>query len=119
MKTSFSKTLRNLVGDNVTAAAKKIGIEQSTLQRYVSEERAPQLDILIKIADYYKCSIDYLVGREEEDGIISVPLCNTNDERELLTIFGRLNQKYQRKALGVLEFYEDEQNCENRQLKKA
>ncbi|KDA51355.1 transcriptional regulator, XRE family [Leuconostoc mesenteroides subsp. cremoris T26] len=34
-----------------------------TLARYESGEREPRVSILIDLADYFKVSIDYLVGR--------------------------------------------------------
>lgn len=38
-------------------------ITEKTYQNYERMTREPKLEILIKIADYYNVSLDYLVGR--------------------------------------------------------
>ena len=38
-------------------------ITEKAYQNYELMTRVPQLEILIKIADFYKVSLDYLVGR--------------------------------------------------------
>lgn len=38
-----------------------------TINRYVSGSKMPSVDMLVKIADYFQCSTDYLVGLEDED----------------------------------------------------
>ncbi len=42
-----------------------INIEQSTLANYENNKRIPKLEILLKIAEHYNCTIDYLLGRED------------------------------------------------------
>lgn len=39
-----------------------LDIEQSTLANYENNRRVPKTDILIKIANYYGISLDFLVG---------------------------------------------------------
>ena len=39
-----------------------LDIEQSTLANYENNRRVPKTDILIKIANYYGVSLDFLVG---------------------------------------------------------
>lgn len=43
--------------------AKKLGISQRTLSHYETGKRDIPTEILIKVADYFNCSIDYLFGR--------------------------------------------------------
>lgn len=40
-------------------------ITEKTYQNYELMTREPKLDILIRIADLYKVSLDYLVGRTD------------------------------------------------------
>ena len=40
-----------------------IGLHHDALRRYERGERIPEADALLKIADYYKVSVDYLLGR--------------------------------------------------------
>ncbi len=41
-------------------------ITEKTYQNYELMTREPKLEILIKIADFYKVSLDYLVGRTDK-----------------------------------------------------
>ena len=40
--------------------------DRSLYSKYERGERALPLDIAIKLADYYKVSVDYIVGRTEK-----------------------------------------------------
>lgn len=46
--------------------AAEIGVGFSTYRRYETGERVPDADVLIRIADFYGVTLDYLVGRSEE-----------------------------------------------------
>lgn len=43
--------------------------DQSLYSKYERGERAVPLEILIKLADFYKVSLDYLVGRTDKKEI--------------------------------------------------
>ncbi len=45
--------------------AKSVGLSLRSYQRYEYGERNPTSDILIKLADYFDVSLDYLVGRSD------------------------------------------------------
>ena len=40
-----------------------LNIKQSTYSHYETGKRQPDISTLIRIADFFHCSIDYLVGR--------------------------------------------------------
>lgn len=42
--------------------SKLIGVSSTTLNGYFNNDFYPQIDIAIKIAQYFKCSLDYLFG---------------------------------------------------------
>lgn len=46
--------------------AKAVGISVRTYQRYETGERTPDTDTLIKLADYFDVSTDYLLGRTDD-----------------------------------------------------
>ena len=46
--------------------AKVAEISLRTYQRYESGERIPDLEVLIKLADYFNVSTDYLLGRSND-----------------------------------------------------
>lgn len=48
--------------------AKYLGVSQNTYSDYEREKINIPLDIMIKLADYYKVSLDYIVGRRLDFG---------------------------------------------------
>ena len=46
--------------------AKQIGCGKGTISRYLHEQKIPELGLLIRMADFFDCSTDYLLGRETE-----------------------------------------------------
>jgi len=46
--------------------ANSVGLSLRSYQRYEYGERNPTSDILIKLADYFDVSLDYLVGRSDD-----------------------------------------------------
>ena len=62
----FAKNLKELIGnDSVNSFAKKVGIPQQTLSRYLLCQREISLQNLCKIADYLGEDIDILIGRKK------------------------------------------------------
>ncbi len=57
--------LREQNGLTQEQAAKEIGIAYRSYRRYEAGEREPGVTALIRIADYYGVTIDYLVGRTD------------------------------------------------------
>ena len=45
--------------------AKETGISQGLMNEYKSGKKSPNIQNLVKIADYLDCSIDYLLGRTD------------------------------------------------------
>lgn len=61
----FQESLKELLDDNKISRlqlAKNIGIDYSTINGYFNKNYYPHLDIAIKIANYFECSLDYLFG---------------------------------------------------------
>lgn len=60
--------IRNLREDkDLTQAeiAKQLNVTQRTYSRYENDERGIPIEILSKLADYHKTSVDYLIGRTD------------------------------------------------------
>ena len=60
------KELRNKTGLNQTKTAEALGITLRQYQRFELGEQRPGYDNLIKIADHFAVSLDWLTGRSEE-----------------------------------------------------
>ncbi len=81
---NFYETLRELmIINNKTAkrVAGDIGVETSTITRYLRGEHAPGIDNLVLIADYFKCSADYLLGLSENYIVREYSPCPPFSER--------------------------------------
>lgn len=59
------KTLRKNKGYTQIALQMKTGIEQSLLSKFENGERIPPTETLIRLADFYDVSIDYILCRTE------------------------------------------------------
>lgn len=44
----------------------QLGLVRATYRNYEAGIRQPDLDTLVKMAEYFNCSVDYLLGRTDE-----------------------------------------------------
>ena len=61
------KVLREKQQINMREAAKKLGIPYTTYVSYEKGEQNPSIKMLLILADYFGCTVDYLLGRNEEE----------------------------------------------------
>ncbi|MBQ6893687.1 MAG: helix-turn-helix transcriptional regulator [Clostridia bacterium] len=59
------RELRKSKGISQLKLALDLNTNQNTISRYETGEREPGISELIRIADYFDVSIDYLVGRTD------------------------------------------------------
>ena len=59
------KLLRKSRGYTQIAVQMKTGIEQALLSKFENGERIPPTETLIRLADFYNVSIDYILGRTD------------------------------------------------------
>ena len=64
--TNISK-IRKELGYTQEKVAEKLNIAKNTLSQWENGKRKPDYEILIKLADFFNCSIDYLIGRKKID----------------------------------------------------
>lgn len=62
------KELRAKKGISQQGLAEAIGISQQSVNKYENHKIEPDIATLIKIADYFDVTLDYLVGRTDENG---------------------------------------------------
>ncbi len=75
---NFVENLKELLfeqGLTVKEFAQKLGIYESTVYNYMRGSRQPNLRLLIRIADYFSCSVDFLLGRVPEYGEVAYRAC--------------------------------------------
>lgn len=61
--------------------AEKAGISESCISQYLKDKHIPTVENLIKIADYFHCSTDFLLGKEEEYDNLTFRKCPPFSER--------------------------------------
>ena len=59
------KEIRKSKGISQLKMAMDLNTNQNTISRYETGEREPGINELIKIADYFNVSIDFLLGRTD------------------------------------------------------
>lgn len=90
------KELRVLNNKTQQEVAEKINITQFTYSNYETGKTKPTIEILIKLADYYNVTLDYLLNRPfvNEFGYM------TSEEKLLMSNFRKLNTYNQGKIIG-------------------
>lgn len=93
------KDLRLEIGLTQKDLAQKIGSTSKNIWAYENNIATPPADVLIKLADFFNCSVDYLLGRADDLGNISISpspaLELTTEERELVETFRRMTKETQ------------------------
>ena len=79
---------------NITDLANMTGLPRSTISSYINRKSNPSIIQLKLLADYFNVSIDYLVGREDDFGNVTVARAGaelTPEEQALLANYRKLN----------------------------
>lgn len=99
------KTLRKEHDFTQQELADKSGISRSNINNWENDKSLPLPNGLIALADAFGCSVDYLLGRESEDGVIVVSENNeyTQNEKDLIELFRQLSVRQQYAALGFMK----------------
>lgn len=92
------KTIRKQNEKTQIEIAKYLNIDQTTYSGYETGKSNPSLEILIKLADLYKISLDYLCGRPNSNLVFIESLTET--QQKLVTLIQMLSQEQSLIALG-------------------
>ena len=68
-KNVFHERLTELMiekGVNTVSLALALGVSDETVRRWKNGQRYILLSQLVKLADYFQCSLDFLAGRSDE-----------------------------------------------------
>lgn len=90
-------SLRKERKKSMAQVARDLGIPYTTYVNYEKGEREPNSETLIILADYFNCSIDYLIGRSDEridDSVLDIEATEEGSD------FVDLYEKATRKVLG-------------------
>lgn len=101
-----------------------LGTSRQVYANYENGINEPSLDTLARLADFFECTIDYLIGRSDDFGNITVqgtaPQVNS-EEMELVRIFRKLPADLQRRAAAYMrnlgELIDEEASAKQRSMK--
>lgn len=68
-----SKTLRKEKGLSQVQLAEALNISKACISMIEIGKNEPTANTLLKYADFFQCSTDYLLGREDDLGNITIP----------------------------------------------
>ena len=99
------KKLRQEKGISQQVLADFILVSQQSVNKYENHKVEPDIDTIVKIADYFEVSVDYLIGntdiRYPADKLIQDK--NTITEIEMMTLFKSLSKDEQQRAIGIIQ----------------
>lgn len=96
------KTLRTEKSLTQKALAEALCISVSTLSHWECGYQEPSFRDLLSICDFFEVSIDYLLGRSDDFGVISITNAGVQlptDAQELVDMFLKLPPDLQHRAL--------------------
>ena len=97
---SFGDNLERIRKDKKVSQAKlgeALGLTQQMVSSYEKETSSPNIEVLVKIADYFSVSIDMLVGH-----VVKSPEANSPRAR-LTRYFEKLNDVDREKCLAIVQ----------------
>ena len=101
------KKLREEKGVSQRQLADVISLSQQSINKYENHNIEPDIDTLIKIADYFDTSVDYLIGHSKIRRKIEV--VNSYDlnmeEASLIYSYRKLSLKQRQSILCIVENY--------------
>ena len=101
------KLLRQTAGVSQPKIADVVMVSQQSINKYENHNVEPDIETLIKIADFFDVSVDYLVGRndiKEVAGELNLSDLSEQD-RVLVKKFGMLTDKQKECVMNVIESY--------------
>lgn len=112
------RELRNEKGKTQVEMAYILQISRQVYANYENKINEPSLEMLGKIADFFECSIDYLLGRSDDFGNVTVqqksPSATTAEEQSLLNDFRSLPRAERSQAAEYVHFLADRRGSHNK-----
>lgn len=101
------KLLRQSAGVSQQKIADAIMVSQQSINKYENHNVEPDIETLIKIANYFDVSVDYLIGRNEIKEVAGeLNLSDLSEqERMLIKKFSALTDKQRECVMTVIESY--------------
>lgn len=86
-------------GTKPNPLGKEIGISSGIISKWKTENTLPNGETLLKIADRLNCSIDYLLGRTDNQYVDTV-----EEENKIIDVYRNLNDEGRKALNDYIEF---------------
>lgn len=103
------KQLREASSVSQKQLASAVGVSQQSINKYENHKIEPDIDTMIRIADYFHTSVDYLIGHTDiphETEVTSSGELN-EEERQLLLGYRKLSDKKRKSISMIIDSYND------------
>lgn len=84
-----------------------LGIDQASISSYESGKYLPSIEVLVKLANYFCVSTDYLLGLSDEKGPSQIP--SDAQAAYLLSLFSSLSGPHRERVIGYMEGLKSEE----------
>ena len=114
----ISKALRKEKGLSQVKLAEALHVSKACISMIEVGINEPTANTLIKYADFFQCSTDYLLGREDDFGNVVIqgetnaPL--SPDEQELLNIYQSLSPAHRSQILEYARYFAEKSSSTGR-----
>lgn len=114
----ISKALRKEKGLSQVKLAEALHVSKACISMIEVGINEPTANTLIKYADFFQCSTDYLLGREDDFGNVVIQ-GETNaplppDEQELLNIYQSLSPAHRSQILEYARYFAEKSGSTRR-----
>ena len=99
------KELREERGLSLMALAKAIGVSDTAICKWENQLAEPKLSYIVRLADFFNCSADFLTGRSDDLGWVVQPCSPTPEDRLILNTVHELSPHMKEIAIQTLEFW--------------
>ncbi len=110
------RELRKETGITQKEVAKTLGISTTCYAGYEQGGHEPSFETLIKLANYFDVSTDYLLGLAKDDGLphvrVTSPEALSFDELELLKNYRTLSYVGKARVTAYVDFMREQENTD-------
>ena len=101
------KYLRNKKKISQNKLAGIIGVSQQSINKYENHNVEPDIATLIRLADYFETSVDFLIGRTTINHLIEIvePYDLNSDEKNIIDSYRQLNIREKESIRLIMENY--------------
>ena len=104
------KQLREERGWSQRALALRIGANPKTVNFWENNQCEPTAGFIIALSNVFECSADYLLGREDDFGAVTVQRAIDFEEQKLLSIYAELSLRERVALMSFGEFLRDKKD---------